>query len=69
MNASIPREVKVLEGSEAEEAAERTGEKSRDGPEATKLPTTGANQRRRGSRRRTGRGNELGGREVTGQDL
>lgn len=54
---------------EAEEAAERTGEKSRNGPEAKKLPPTGANQWREWSRRRTGRGNELGGREVAGQDL
>jgi len=53
---------------EAEEAAERTGEKKRNGPEAKKLPSTGANQWRQGSRRQTGRGNELGGLEVAGRD-
>ena len=54
---------------EAEEAVERTGARNRNGPEAKKLPSTGANQRRQGSRGRTGRGAEPGGLEVAGQDL
>ena len=53
---------------EAEEAVERTGEKSRNGLKAKKLPPTGANQWREWSRRRTGRGHEPGGLEVAVRD-
>jgi hypothetical protein len=58
---SIPREVKVPEGSEAEEAAERTGKKNCNGPKAKKLPPSGANQRRQGSLK-VDRAGELAGR-------
>ena len=45
------------------------GEKNRNGPEASNVPSSGANYLEVRSRRRTGRGHELAGREVAGRDF
>jgi len=54
---------------ETGEAAKRASEKSRNGPKAKKLLATGQTGEGSGADRRTGRGNELAGREVAGRDL